>query len=391
MTSNIYQNTDNDKILTENQSKNSVLLQGNKPVVVPYQKPAISDNDKNIRIKIKEPNKSEPPDNIYYNMDILNREEDQRPIPAVYDVERSSFILEDPSLYSVTVSRFEVPSSIPLLIFPEPTDYQFFLSLEDRTNPLVPIVSKFPVVFVDYVLSPFLPAYPRGVFYVRHFLKMVNTTLETCYNNMKVINPGYLPTQAPFFTYESTSTIITMWADGEYLDYERYTINMSTVLYTVGFTSLLSRAIFEDNVPSQGRTPIQILVEDEYVNSETVKGTLLYKNIGEYSTLPLFNQLQSILIESDSMNIEGEIQSGVLSNVKRLLTDFQPADDVSNRQFYTYNPTIYRWYNLLSTTPMNRLSCRVFITYSTGETYPLLILFNELVSIKLLFKLRKNL
>jgi hypothetical protein len=386
MSSNIYQNTDTDKILTENQSKNSVLLQGSKPVVVPYKPPAISDNDKNLRIKIKEP-EEEPDDNIFYNIDIVNRLETLIPIKAEYDVNRVDAVLQNPSLYNVSVVRFEIPTTIPLFIFPEPSKYEFLIALEDLTNPLVPIVSKFPVVFVDYCTGCF---YERGVYYVNHFLKMVNTTLKTCYDDMKLINPGYLPTQAPYITYDPATTLMTLWADEEYLDIDRYQILMSNVLHNQFFGSFLSKAFFQ-NVTAINKTDVQLLVEDQYTNSEVVNGTLLYKMIGEYSTLPLFNQIQQILIETDSFNIEGEIQSGTLPNVRRLLTDFEPPSDISNRQYYTYNPSIYRWYNLLSTTPMTRVSCKVFITYSTGESFPLYLLFNELVSIKLLFKLKKNL
>jgi len=386
MTSNLYEKTGTDKKLTENQSKNSVLLQGNKPVVVPYQKPAIPDTDKNLRIKIKEP-EEEDENNIYYNIDIVNRNDNLIPIKAEYDVNRVDAVLQNPSLYNVSVVRFEIPTTIPLFIFPEPSKYEFLIALEDLTNPLVPIVSKFPVVFVDYCTGCF---YERGVYYVNHFLKMVNTTLKTCYDNMKLINPGYLPTQAPYITYDPATTLMTMWADEEYLDIDRYQILMSNILHNQFFGSLLSKAFFQ-NVTAVNKTDVQLLVENQYTNSEVVNGTLLYKMVGEYSTLPLFNQLQQILIETDSMNIDGEIQSGALPNVRRLLTDFEPPSDVSNRQYYTYNPNIYRWYNLLSTTPLTRISCKVFITYSTSQSFPLYLLFNELCSIKLLFKLKKNL
>ena len=386
MSNNIYQNTDTDKILTENQSKNSVLLQGNKPVVVPYKPPAIPDNDKNIRIKIKEP-EEEPDDNIFYNIDIVNRLETLIPIKAEYDVNRVDAVVQNPSLYNVSVVRFEIPTTIPLFIFPEPSKYEFLIALEDLTDPLNPIVSKFPVVFVDYCTGCF---YERGVYYVNHFLKMVNTTFQTCYDNMKAINPTYQPTQAPYITYDPATTLMTLWADEEYLDIDRYQILMSNIIHNQFFGSFLSKAFFQ-NITAINKTDVQLLVENQYTNSEVVNGTLLYKMTGEYSTLPLFNQLQQILIETDSMNIDGEIQSGTLPNVRRLLTDFEPPSDVSNRQYYTYNPSIYRWYNLLSTTPMNRISCKVFITYSTGESHPLFLLFNELVSIKLLFKLKKDL
>ena len=384
MTSNPYSKQEADKLI-ENQSKNSVLLQGNKPVIIPYQKPDIPD-DGLIRIKLKEPEYQES-DNIYYNIDIVNRNPNLLPIQAIYDVNRTDSILDNPSKYIVTVARFEIPTSIPLFIFPKPDDYVFLIALEDLTNPLVPIVSKFPIVFVDYCSNCF---YERGVFYVNHFLKMVNTTLKTCFDYMKSINPAYAPTTAPYITYDPTTTLMTLWACEEYLDTNKYSILMSNILHNQFFASFLSKSYFE-TINALDKTDVQLLVEDQYTNEETINGTKFYKMIGEYSTLPLFNQIQQILIETDSFNIDGEKQSGTLPNVRRLLTDFEPPSDISNRQYYTYNPSIYRWYNLLSTTPMNRIECKVFITYSTGQVFPLFLLYNELVSIKLLFKLKKNL
>lgn len=384
MTSNPYSKQEQDKLI-ENQSKNSVLLQGNKPLIIPFKKPDITDDDKTLRIKLKEP-QEEDEDNIYYNIDIVNRNSNLLPIQAVYEVDRTDAILEDPSKYMVCVARFEIPTTIPLFIFPKPEDYVLLIALEDLTDPLNPIVSKFPIVFVDYCTGCY---YERGVYYVNHFLKMVNTTLKNCYDNMKAINPTYGPTSAPYITFDPVSTLMTLWAVEEYLDIDRYQILMSNILHNQFFGSFLSKAFFQ-NITALDKTDVQLLVEDQYTNEQTINGTKYYRMVGEYSTLPLFNQIQQILIETDSFNIDGEIQSGTLPNVRRLLTDFEPPSDVSNRQYYTYNPSIYRWYNLLSTTPMNRIECKVFITYSTGQVFPLFLLFNELVSIKLLFKLKKN-
>jgi hypothetical protein len=385
MSSNLYEKTGTDKKLTENQSKNSVLLQGNKPVIIPFKKPDIPD-DNSLRIKIKEP-EEQLDDNIFYNIDVVNREETLLPIQAIYDVNRVDPILTNPSLYNVSVVRFEIPTTIPLFIFPKPEDYEFLIALEDLTDPLNPIVSKFPIIFVDYCAGCY---YERGVYYVNHMLKMVNTTLKTCFDNMKLINPAYAPTTAPYITFDPATTLLTLWACEEYLDIDRYQILMSNILHNQFFGSFLSKAFFQ-NITALDKTDVQLLVENQYTNEETINGTKFYKMIGEYSTLPLFNQIQQILIETDSFNIDGEIQSGTLPNVRRLLTDFEPPSDISNRQYYTYNPSIYRWYNLLSTTPMNRIECKVFITYSTSQVFPLYLLFNELVSIKLLFKLKKNL
>jgi hypothetical protein len=389
MSSNIYQNTDTDKILTDNQSKNSVLLQGSKPVVVPYQRPAISETDKSLRIKIKEPDKSVPEDNIYYNIEILNQNTNLIPIDAEYDVNRVDAVLENPNLYTVTVARFQIPTSIPIFIFPDPASgVEFLINLEDRTDLNNIIESKFPVIYENFCIGCF---YPRGVYHINHFLLMVNKTFQTSYDNMKLINPAYLPTQAPYITFDSATTLFTLWAEEQYLDNERFPIKISPTLNNQFFPCFMTIATFKEGESKQFKTQVQILVKDLYNNSETVNGKLLYKMIGEYSTVQLFNQMNKIEIESDSMNIDGEIQSGALPNIRRLLTDFEPPDDVSNRQYYTYNPTIYRRYNLLSTTPMTRVSCKIFINYTSGEVFPLSILYNEKVSIKLLFQLKKDL
>jgi hypothetical protein len=387
MSSNLYEKTGTDKKLTENQSKNSVMLQG-KPVIIPFKKPDIPD-DMSLRIKIKEPDKSVPENNIYYNIEIVNRSKTLIPIDAEYDVNRVDSVLENPNLYTVTVARFQIPTSIPIFIFPDPlTGIEFLMNLEDRTDLNNIIESKFPIIFEDYCTGCF---YPRGVYHINHFLTMVNKTFQTCYDNMKLINPGYLPTQAPYITFDPATTLFTMWADEEYLDIDRYTIQLNATLHNQFFPCFMSKAAFIEGESKQFLTSVQLLVQDLYTNSETVNGKLLYKMIGEYSTVQLFNQMDKIEIETDSMNIDGEIQAGSLPNIRRLLTDFEPPDDVSNRQYYTYNPSIYRKYNLLSTTPMTRVSCKIFINYTSGEVFPLSILYNEKVTIKLLFQLKKDL
>jgi hypothetical protein len=338
-----------------------------------------------VSVKLERP-EEEDSSNIYYNLQLENKDyEKGLPIVAKFDVNRVDEILPRAGEYRVTCARFQLPANIPLFIFPEESRYKYVLELVDKTDPDPAnwIFVKDFVKYVDYCEPCF---YDRGVYYVNHMLKMVNDLFLQLYNQMKLINPAYQPQYPPRITFEPATELFTLWAESAYVTFaDLYQIRMNDVLYSQFFPGFQSKGIFDD-FPFDINSPgIQLVVEDQFTNSESKFGLTFYKSITEFSCLPLWNQLEKIFLETDSLPIYAEILGTQADRTKSVLLDFEPPNDVANRQFYSFSPSIYRWVDLKGNEPLTRVDLKIYIEFSGGNSFPLYILVDELASVKLLF------
>ncbi len=384
-----------EQIKRSNRPTLASILPGQEPIKIgappiqeksqPGFKEVVEEKTGLVKVQLEKP---EPEDssNIYYNLQLENKDYTTGvPIQAKFDVNRVDEIIPRAGEYRVTVARFQLPANIPLFIFPEEDKYKYYIELTDRTStdPANWISVKDYVKFTNYCEPCF---YTRGVYYVNHMLRMVNDIFLQLYNQMKLINPSYLPQYPPTITFDPSSQLFTLWAESAYVTFaDLYQIRMNDVLYGQFFPGLQSKGDFDDANPDIDSTGIVLIVEDQFTNDEEKFGLTFYKSITEFSCLPLWNQLERIFLETDSLPIYSEILGTQTDKTKSVLLDFEPPNDVANRQFYSFNPSIYRWVDLKGNEPLTRVDLKIYIEYSGGYSFPLYILVDELASVKLLF------
>jgi len=312
---------------------------------------------------------------IYYNLRISNPIESNEVIPTVYSSTRVEQILDKCNDYKLSVIRFQLPANFPLFIYPEdPNLFQVKLTNAGDT------------VIKNLVYTQKYETYiERGIYYINHFIEIINKSLQDAHADMLVLNPG-ITYDAPFFVYDpNVATKIYLVAPVEYLDgnLNNITLSLSSKLFNFGFQEF---PVADGNLILHNDF-IQLSIFDNKIDNKiTIAGKDYYKIYSEVDTTPLFNKFSDIVILSDSIPINPENISSQLNETQRILSDFVPiAEQGLIGSVYQYFPSVYRYTNLVSNEPLRKIDIKIFILYQTGQVYQHRLLPNEYFTCKLFF------
>jgi hypothetical protein len=335
--------------------------------------------------------------NIYYNLSIINQVQTDPlgvlpsisiPKQAVFDTQRADAIISSPSEYRVSVSRFSIPSGlIPLLLFPVNPSY-YAITLTFDNGGVINQITKNLTYIPSAVGDPY--GKYRPVYYINELIQYVNIAYKEAYDEMKTTyGAGYTPANRPYLTYDAETKLITMWCDDEYLDFDTYGIFMNTTLFEGFFSGFYSREATTNQLTNFNG--FQLLPQNLFINEETNitipngNTTTMYKIVSEFSTIPLFNQLDRIVITTFSLPINTQLLGTQLDRRANILLDFILPDDIQTKQKYEYIPTIYKWSDMKQGTPLTKMDLQLYLIYNTGEILPLYIQADQRIDIQLLF------
>ena len=316
-----------------------------------------------MSVVIKQPERKHRGENTneYYNIRIT-RDYDVKsvqdgPLPISFNTTRTSPVLDDPSLYEMAVVRFYLPSELPIFIFD--TD-------ADGIGPHLQVGLEFEGAqfITTLIYDPYCPECipANSVYYYQEFIDMINTALSTSFADMKAVKPLAPPTEAPYMTFNPTTRLCSLFAQTSYASALASPVNilMNIVMYNRFFPSLPMVQIRDIGI----QTFIVLRVQD---NKNNTTGTSVlpipagyFKMVQELPTLSLWNDLQTILLETDHIPVEPEYEPSENSTTRRLLTDFEPVVGVNDRVAFQFQPQgALRWYNLTSQYPLSNLDLKV--------------------------------
>ena len=119
--------------------------------------------------------------------------------------------------------------------------------------------------------------------------------------------------------------------------------------------------------------------------------------IQEYSTISVWNPVMSMVFTSNTMPIVCEqlsapliylngvtIQSTNNSNIANIITDFE-ANDAIYKPLLVYQPTIYRYKELIGNSPLSFIDISCFWKSRSGNLIPFYLNAGCSASIKLMF------
>jgi hypothetical protein len=372
-------------------------------------------------------------DRIYYNVIIPHNDAvsiNGSPTVATFSEVRSDSLFDgEPKDYSMSVVRFTIPTQyIPLLIFPvipnpgNPSDPNYGLqsvtlsynNIDFKTN-LIFIPQN---QFAQVPSPPTLGSNPQRYEYVEYYsiysvqwqVDLINTALQTSFNNLKSTFPGVSPTAPPFLSYTTATGLVTLYAQPGYSTDQSppyVQIFFSNYLYELFETSFeVINYGWPTTFGNQGKN-IQFIIKDKKTNNVTLPAPqgAVYAMTQDYDTIPNWLPFSSIVFTSGSLPIRYEWISGgntqqqiegttgiSSENFRRIVTDFE-SDTLTgfeNRSFIHYVPTAeYRRIDLLGNVPIKTIDIQVWWKDNYDNLYPILIPAHSEVSIKILFERKR--
>ena len=361
----------------------------------------------------------------YYNLTISNSDlqtagqtygEASRKIPASIFAYNDNPIIADPSEYYCSIARFEVPCDyVPLVQFIVQTNSagivedpnlgvnSFTLTYGNTVSTqafikFIPQIENQPTPPVGTLGQQFTPYY--FITSYNWWLQLLNTALNEAITDLKTQVGGAITNAtAPFFNYDSSTQLITLYADKSW-----YSNILTTPIY-IYFNSV-SIPIFNgfnfNRVSSGSANGVDcyfVIRNNNDLNLQTI-GTVEYiLSTQEYVGLSYLSTLSSFII-STSMNIKSESSfilnptNGNAQNLQytNILTDFIPDLSSTNEAglaskifIFTAPVNMYRPFQFNQRDPLYNIIVNISFTDSFGNVYPLQLPKYNNVTIKFQF------
>lgn len=319
-------------------------------------------------------------DHIYYNIDIRKPDDYKNlPFQAEFSETRVDSILNNPSDYELSVVRFSIPSqSIPIFLWKSNI---FSVSLKFQSfvfTTTLNYIPNSPGAGYDY--------YGPSIWNYQDFIDIINVGLFTSFNAFIAGTVPYMlrPTAAPYMVYDAATQLCSLIAQTQ------YDVTYTNPVYIYFNDSLANYFPALQNFGTAD--PVlnkYIKVKDNFNNTITISGQQYYKITEEYSTLFLWNDLQKILLETDSIPVVNELLGSQTNKTRKIITDFEPLSQINDRSMIQYYPQgPLRFYDLVSNYPLKQMNVKIYWADKQGQTYPIYLNSTDNLTIKLYFKRR---
>jgi hypothetical protein len=320
----------------------------------------------------------------YININIRGSQTDpELTINAVYNENRTTPILDNPSQWIAGMVRFVVPAKL-IPIFKWGTQ---------RPDPLADenlrvyfkydgVIVSTPVVFIPQTNDP-INNTGRLVWNATDFLIMVNQAIQDAF--VLISTSTFFPAdiRIPRLVLDSATNLLYLYSDVLMGIESGIQMSFSKLLYAY-FPSFPVR---EDTLSVLNREIYTFQIYNNITNNVTYLSADGYAMQSEFPVLNLWSGVDKILFISNSIPINTEMDGGQLNIQSRVVFDFVIDNDkLNDRTNIVYNSSVnQRWYDLLSSYPMKRTDISVQILFKDGSTQPLRLLSNDFLSLKLQF------
>jgi len=363
-------------------------------------------------------------DHIYVDFSILNSGvESNEPVPIVFSESRSSPIIKNPQLYSLTIPRMQVftgliPSFIPDIQVGQSnvnlTTYSFTLAKcvynEETKEYDIDAQSQAYVTYVASDLSQPIPQtptttpdYSSSYYYVNNFgqwVDMCNTALQTAFTALS--GATSLPSSnAPYLLYDPTSNDVSLLGDKTGYDTTATThigIYMNNACHLL-FSSL--NTIYYGGSADNGMNyKVQMKTEKGDSNVLTLDSVDYITAYQEFPCTSTWNACKSIVVMANGLGIGQSISTtpkvynGLTKNINAnpnvsypIITDIEVllTTGTELKPNVLYSPNFYRWFDLYGTSDVSEIIISVFWKSKYGELKPVMLPVGSYSDIKILF------
>ena len=234
---------------------------------------------------------------------------------------------------------------------------------------------------------------------INHFVYILNNAFNLCFLDMKAANQTMETTHPPFFIFNGSTKLFTMYVPKSYLsDGVQITFNYKLnrffeVSFPCFYNSDGARFLLNEMT-----NPINTTTHDgvEYLVQQQTHNTLSkFYTEGGFRTLEVVSETLQVNNEyiQNQNGTNGVVQlTG--SAFDSILTDFRVSIEDGNELQTTiiYNPTAqYRYLTMTGSGPLKNIEFFIRYKDNFGNKYPLLLPFGECAMVKILFeRIRKD-
>lgn len=221
----------------------------------------------------------------------------------------------------------------------------------------------------------------------------MNTALQTCTNDLLAAVPALAPLNAPFWLFDESLNRLKL-----VFDYKFVTNNIN-VLYNIPVLRFVGGIEAEDigyNLYPDVQFRVVPQVLPFFENSWKPPYVAAYTNPPDFIEMLAnieqalsWGEVQKIIVRSTSIPVRNEITSNIstLENINQpLLTDYTVSGWLGTREnFVFYNQGVYRFIDLLSDNPVDKIGIQIFWEDTSGYIRPLYLYYPDTFSMKLAF------
>jgi hypothetical protein len=319
------------------------------------------------------------PDTFYYSLVIKNTATTYQ--NATFIEDRQLPLVDKANEWNLFVVSFTVPGEdIPIIQTFSNSRFSVTMTYGGST------VQTFLVYgFADNTLGN------TDVFSYGQFLLILNTALTTCYNALKVLQPGIPNASAPYMIYNSSSFLMTLVAPTSYDIYANLPSppNSALLYFNNNLTQFFQSLLYIYNtVPAANGEDSQVVITN--LRNNTSGGN--YLMVEEFSCLENWNDFLSLVFISNLMPVNKESipsSSGSgLTNANSIFIEFTPSIALGPeaRGTLQYNANLYQIINMTTDQPLRTVDMQVFWKDRNQTLNPLRLAPGGSVQIKLGFR-----
>lgn len=319
-------------------------------------------------------------------------------------------IIDVPEDYMVSINQMRLPvNHLPIFIAKEKyttnpnngnpfwyNDLVYNITMKyDNASITLPVIYESAFTSTNIWIPEYVNPRYYWVYNYTDFLEMINKTILNVLDQLKLLKPAIATANAPFFYFDATSGLISLYAEEDYFEesvppiielfvnnelnrfFQAFTVN---VLPNVSSNEFLQFRIFNKN----------------NLNRVVIGGVNYIKMTQDFNALVLWNDIETIQfttnlpISSEYVEQKGT-NSNTTDNILRDFIIFYPSTNSTSRTNINYAIPEYNLTNLYGTTPIRNIIITGYWVSKSGVRYPLFLQEGETSLIKLMFRKKSTL
>jgi hypothetical protein len=350
-------------------------------------------------------------DNIYVDLTMSNL--DLNRIPASFNERRNGNIIDAPSNYELSITRFQVTTSslpvyIPIIKINSDDSNKTMLEVTMTSNNFSVTTALDWIPEIQNIAIPPSPSkntsglQSLSEYYYAYSYSwlpfLVQKTLQNCFLDLQDLDSTLSTAGKPYFYFDSlTGGCSILSCDSKFFNsYDEDGNNSSNV--KIFFNQSLYSLFSSFNSLYDGKL-FQIIVDSNNFNNIKIKDIDYTKVLQEYSTVQCQNPVKSIAFTSSNLPVVSEnINSPLLfingqnmtndasNSTSKIITDIQSSSLSYKPELTMYPSAEFRYISLHKAGPINEMQISIFWRNLLGEFIQLYLPPGGTASLKIYFK-----